>query len=94
MAAAAADAAELGDKAEEQYRKRNAAFSSVAMQILSYCVGETVAKMQRSLDSEVSRQIDMCELLGRLEKTSRKRGADLGFVKKEGGGGAMSQSFF
>lgn len=37
--------------------------------------------MQRSLDSEVSRQTDMCELLGRLEKTSRAAGAK--FVKKE-----------
>lgn len=44
--AGSADAKELGDKAEEQYRKRNAAFSSVSMQILSYCIGETVVKVR------------------------------------------------
>lgn len=54
-------------KSEDQFRKMGAAYSSLTMQILSLCIGETVQKLQRSLDPEVSRQDSILNLLQDLE---------------------------
>ena len=68
--------ADAEKKAEEQYRKMGAAFSSNVLQILSFCLGETVPKLQKAMNPEVAERTALEDLLRRLDaKSKRKRAA-------------------
>lgn len=59
-------------KSDEQHRKMGAAYSSIAMQILSLCLSETLEGMHKSMHPEVARQTKLRDLLLRLDKRAEK----------------------
>ena len=60
--------------AEDQYRKRNAAFLGVMEQVLALCIsGQTARSQQEALDPERARATNLRELLARLEADDEQK---------------------
>ena len=60
---------EVESKAEYQHQKAGAAHSALVMEILAFAVndGETMSKLQRAMDPQVSYQRELNERLQRLQ---------------------------